>query len=442
MSCNDFAIPKSDIVSNHLLTEGFVKASAVSVSRQDILATLAAFVDYALFTLIILLTGGIWLRLGGLALLGFLKGVALILALVAFALRLPTGKLTNIGYIPLWCLLSVGAILVQLYFLKSDFVDTISIFGSLIVFALYSCVLSTENDFRLVFRRFIRIAWILAALSLIFFFLGSCLHVLTPTGIVTYEWDWIRRVPSYWNLYFEPQNITFLGMYEGVRNCGVFAESPMFIFVLCVALMLQELFFDSDLVVRSVLLTAIITSFSTTAYVVLILLYGLKWLLLGKKSGFLANVKPLAGPITVFILVSALVILMIDKSTASNSYTIRVDHLAACMSVFWDYFPFGCGAGNKALITVFMAHEQGLSVGIPYLLAQTGIFGLLVIAVPIIYGMHKAQGKDRLRLLIVTSSFLWLFFTTNVVYTSVVQWLLLPLLFFAYPSARLFDPCS
>lgn len=57
---------------------------------------------------------------------------------------------------------------------------------------------------------------------LYFLVFGSVLKIITPTGSVTFEWDWIRTATSYHNLYYEPQtiNFLFLEVYEIVPFYG------------------------------------------------------------------------------------------------------------------------------------------------------------------------------------------------------------------------------
>ena len=89
--------------------------------------------------------------------------------------------------------------------------------------------------------------FIIALISLFFWFFGSILKIIRPSGIVLSSWGAIGNnlniVPSFHNLYFETQNFrTGIEILNGVqRNTAIFTEAPMAALNFSIALLIEFL---------------------------------------------------------------------------------------------------------------------------------------------------------------------------------------------------------
>lgn len=117
---------------------------------------------------------------------------------------------------------------------------------------------------------------ILACISLAMWLLGSILQIFPPTGLFPYDWDPIASfIPTYWGIYFETQSVAPWGEFF-YRNSGIFTEGPMHNMPLCVAFCIEYFLRPVRSKVRlSILAITILTTFTTTGQLFLLLILGL-----------------------------------------------------------------------------------------------------------------------------------------------------------------------
>lgn len=390
------------------------------------------FLEYIFWILIILSMGSIWTRYGVLyENLGLMKAgiivMSLILACIKFFIQ---GEKLSI-YIVYWLLFFILCMIFYSFIHTDNSKAISSIFAPLICFLLFAGTIKTTGKLKEFGRKLIKLITIIASVSLVFYIFGSLSGVISPSGTVKFYWDWERSVSTYWGLYFEPQKISLFG-YEGIRNCAIFAEAPMYVFLLSIALIFQELLMEPNRKVSFLLVVTLITTFSTTGYITIILLYGLKFMIpnMRKRNGF-EIIRILFIPITIFT-VMFLITNMVDSKSVTGSYSVRTDHMIGCFNVFIDTFPFGSGFGNKLNLFTQFRYKQGLSVGLPYFIAEGGVIAVLMILIPLLnYVMVVMKKKDWIKM-IFPVVFLWLFMVTNVVYNSLLQWIVIDCLLIQY----------
>ena len=387
-----------------------------------------SFVEYVMYFFIIALTGTVWVRQGWFFdHLNALRMIVLVFPIVIFFINSARRGFKNIRVHAAWiCLFSLAGII---SWFVSPGPGTILVAGPLVCYLLYIGSLEGEREIIGSLARFVNVAVIMASVSLFFFFFGSMQNVIPHTGYAIFEWGYTHTVPSYFGLYFESQQIHFM-FYEGLRNCGQFCEAPMFNFVLCLALAIQT-FLIKDSWKSPVLLITIFTTFSTTGYVALVIMGLFKLGMFDVHNKYLKALKSVALCFLVIFGIY-LVVLVIGDKTTTNSYGVRSDHLVSCVRVFCDYFPLGAGFNNKVAFSNVMTFDQGMSVGIPYYLAEAGIMGCLILVAALCSFTSRVMKAKDLKYVPVALVLLWLFFVTSVLSSSVL-WLMFDALLIALP---------
>lgn len=223
------------------------------------------------------------------------------------------------------------------------------------------------KDFLLAFNR---IVVVFAVLSLFFWFFGSLLGILKPSGTVVNAWSGGNIVNSYYHLYYETQRIGVMG-FTFIRNSAFFTEGPMWNLIISLAFII-ELFLLEELSkwrLVVILLTAA-TIFSTTGIYVIGIGF-LAHVLLVRKSRF-RFLSLLATPALVYALTR-----VIEDKAASNSAAIRMDDYVAGFNAWRDRLITGWGFSGLGSIEYYMngaiRPNYGYSNSFFVVLAQGGI---------------------------------------------------------------------
>ncbi len=398
-------------------------------ARHDSIAVIIC--DHLVFISLIITTGSIFTR-SGLIDINSVRGLMIAAVVLDAFFRMVSKrscpKIEQIGFFLLFASCFCLSLLVE----DSIASDVVLAWGPILVFCIFANFLESPEEIKRFLGRFVNIAVVIAAISLVFFLLGSCLHWIRPTGIVEFQWDQARRANSYYGIYFEPQTIKFLG-YEGFRNCAFFSEAPMFAFIVTMALALEVLLLQRRSAPSLILGVTIITTFSTTAYVGLFLIVAVIYIRHRNDTRLLRRLKYAIVPI-LSIMIIFLIILVFNDKSSTGSYSVRSDHLQASFRAFFDYFPLGAGFGNAEAVRAYCEYDQGLSVGIPYYVAIGGIFAVLALLLPSLWCFYRACLTRDLDMVACLIIFLFVFFVTNVVYNSMLQWMLLVIVFIRLPS--------
>ena len=391
----------------------------VDLESETMPAKSVAVLDYIFLILAVVLTGSIWTRVGPFYdYLGYIKIVSLIPLCLSILLRVVNKKYLSscIVWLVLYALTSLTSLIN--YF---DLADNVVLFAPMMLSLLLFCTMSSWREVMSYFRKYVNILVVLAAISLFFFFLGSVLKVIPPTGQIQFSWDWQRECPSYFFLYFEPQTIDIFG-YAGARNCGIFSEAPMYAYLLVAAILCEMMADKKRPTVITVLVLATLTTCSTTAIVSMVIVCA--WTAVAHRyhSERVNKYKKYIAAACALLAGAAISVLVIDKS-ATGSFGVRLDHLIGCGRAFLQSFPFGCGVGGgEESIFPLLRYKQGLSVGLPYYLAQTGILGILTYVLPaaisLFLFLRSREWNNALFVVVYT----WMYFMTNLDSNSMLTW--------------------
>ncbi len=259
--------------------------------------------------------------------------------------------------------------------------------------------------------KYVNIMTVLAAISVFFWVFASQLHIIKPTGGLLSSWGSTRGMiyPSYFGLYFECQKDKFL-WYNGYRNQGIFAEGPMHSLCLVLAIA-SELFLPKEKASNRFyfslgkykksysinwklvcLIAALITTFTTTGQILLILMLVFLFFMNRPKTQFDFVVKLLLRLILTSVGAYAAVSIFLLKSE-SLSWKIRVDDFTAGFRAWLSSPIWGIGYADIVALIPFRASfrtkSSGFSNSITLVLAEGGIIFLLIYLIPLCRSIQK-----------------------------------------------------
>ena len=269
-------------------------------------------------------------------------------------------------------------------------------------FPLFLIFIMNSNNLEKFMEAFTNVVFMISALSLVFFVLGSLLNIIQPTGYYPYtEIGWgTNNYRDFYHLYCEGQTVFALG-YSGVRNIALFVEGPMLTYVISFALY-YELFFRRLGFRKIVIVTFIITvatSFSTTGILIAIFLMYIKFYEIVKKSKV---IKYLIIPIVICIVGYSLFWVVEDKFV-SNVYSAsaRADDILASFKCFFSDIFNGVGYQNMEAIAPYRLFKRtgaGLSTGLGAILAYGGVLWGFWYITPFIIAIVNYIKKPKIRI--------------------------------------------
>lgn len=259
---------------------------------------------------------------------------------------------------------------------------------------------------------------VLTALSLFFYLFGTVLHWIPKTDLAAFYWGggW-RTCPSYFHLYYEAQQITFLG-WDLPRNCGVFPEAPGFAVFLVAAAAAETLLRDRPRLWRCVLFAAAtVTTVSVKAFLLMAAVFTLRYVL-WPPAWLSRRLRLWLFPILGVGMALGSAVLLWDKLT-SVSGVMRLDDVAACLRAFATAPLFGTGYWNDASVIPFFSYpdryNNGLSMGAAVILAQGGLYLSTLYWWPTVGAIRRHRG-DRRRWVAFSLIYAGLLFSGNITY--------------------------
>ena len=259
---------------------------------------------------------------------------------------------------------------------------------------------------------------VIAIVSLFFWVSGSLLGIIHPNGVEYTTWTLNgTEVPinKYFNLYFETQMQNFFGV-KIIRNSAIFTESPMSSFMFCYAL-LVELFKKKHMSYKrtALFVVAVLSTFSTTGYVIVIVALFFKYMLSQTHSKVTAVLRMAVVPAVLIFLV-LFIEQLLQRKFESSSGSIRIDDIIAGFKAWTDHPLMGNGYSNSASILQYMSTSRMNNTGFSNSLLQILAYGGLYLLVPYIaaaaYGIFKIVRRRDWNELAFVSIFLVMFIFT------------------------------
>lgn len=238
---------------------------------------------------------------------------------------------------------------------------------------------------------------IIASISLIFYFGGTVLNLMSPSNILSASnigWsDFDYK--SYYGIYFEGQRTYFFGK-TIIRNIGIFLEAPVFTYVLITAMYI-ELFMRNNVrkIPIIIFIVTTFTTFSSTAIAVSLILLFIAYYLNYMKRSWLKLFVPIIAIVVFYVAITV----VLDKlSIGNDSGAARLDDFFSCWKAFAAHPLFGVGLNNVRGIDPFRASYRmggtaGMSSGIPFVFANGGIVHGLIYVLPAVVGVINGVKK-------------------------------------------------
>lgn len=298
-----------------------------------------------------------------------------------------------------------------------------NVFIPIFAYAIITIIANKTNCLSRIINEFVSFMTVLGVVSLIFYYFVNYTSILSPTGYINIDWAWHKSIPKYWDLYYHTlPNAALGGIFS--RNTAIFPEGPMFCYPLCLALMLGEYYTQRmTLFKRTILILSILSTFSTTGYLFLILVYVLKYINQNNKK---TNYKIITIPI-IFGIAIIVVSEIIENKIGTSSYAVRLDHTLVCGEAFIKSYGIGYGLGNSNAIYTLMSRKRGISCGLPFLFALGGIVLVIMYIYPIIKTISK--DKQKKEILFCALIFTYLIFVTACSY-AIVTWFVFSIICF------------
>lgn len=283
----------------------------------------------------------------------------------------------------------------------------------IIIFTLLYYALYCNGKLPRVMQFYVDIVTIIGIISLLFWILGSNLHLINPNKYILSTWssfnNWAQLVPSYFNIYFEPQQINGL-----IRNSAIFPEAPMASLHFTVALSIEWLLRRNDkfhIAKLVILIICIISTFSSTGYIAVILLLCYK--ILFSKNAFISRIKPV---IIVVVIVGIIVIQnILSQKLVTESGSIRIDDYVAAYNAWKDNPIMGLGIASSKIqnyMSLWRGYNLGFSNTIMDILAHGGIYVSLIYVLALIYGIKESFKHKNWNMLMFIIIVIYLLFTT------------------------------
>lgn len=331
--------------------------------------------------------------------------------------------------------------IVLLYlFRPASFPATSHFLMSLLLIITYF-VLCRKNDDRLdLLMKYKKLMVLIGIISIIFWLLGSQLNIILPTGQLSSTWTGddtqVSICPSYYNIYFETQATNSFEQEAFIRNTAFFTEAPMASFNFALAFMIAIFLDDRKSMFEiSVLIIAILSTVSSTGYMVLVMALFFKFLI-KDTGGVIRLIKYIFVPICAIITITACLFVLIDKSETS-SLLIRLDDFVVGYDTWLDnpVFGYGIGEGMHALqnhMGRWRLFNMGFSNSIFYILAQGGLYLASVVYGAFVYVFFKGISTKMYNIVSFMLIFLFMHTVTVVTLKMIVLCIIMSLIMYPY----------
>lgn len=273
-------------------------------------------------------------------------------------------------------------------------------------------LVNTLGDLHLLVNVFVLTVVCGACISLLFWFFGSIVHLINPSGTIDLFWGTEQTVNNYYGLYFEPQySDTFIGRFHlTCRNSFIYPEAPVCCFMLISANLLNNLFIKNK-TSNLILLIAILSTLTVTGF-----LYVMALVLSSSINSKTKSHLKVFAQIISFILILFCVLFfassLLSAKMESGSGVDRAAHMMSELNAFRKSPIYGFG---------FNTFTDGSSNSITALLADGGILLFMLYYCPLFFSIFKMKNKDDK---IICLAFIFVFMITVVHYLPVSVFLI------------------
>lgn len=278
------------------------------------------------------------------------------------------------------------------------------------IMSIFYFYINSIEDIKRFMKCYCNIIFVLCCVSLIIYFFGYIVKILPINYNVVLNWGNTKTVGSILNLHFIVQTEEFLGK-TIVRNTGVFCEAPMYMLNLILCLTLDLFCNKKGKLHEIVLIIGIVTTISSTGYILLITLI-LLYFSYSQKMKIKFLILPIILIIAIFMIFN-----IVENKMYTRSYSVRFDDYIVSIESWKRNIVFGNGYRNNEIfednVSSFRSTNKGQSSSIGAVLVQGGAYLLLLY----IFSFISIYNFDRNGKYL-SAIYIILFFTTVFQYTA------------------------
>lgn len=246
------------------------------------------------------------------------------------------------------------------------------------------------------FKYFIEWVAIISLITSMLWFLSSFAG-LKPTSEFVWKWSGDVHGLSYYFLYFSSpyQYIDFIPGLVMRRNIGIFTEGPMFMLVLSFALLFINLFDHFFKIERwkiVVILVAMITTFSVTGYIIVLMMVVSNVI---NKNKRIQNKVIIASIFVPFGLLAGIIVIAMKSSSAS--FLVRMDDFFTGVKAFISSPVVGIGYENVDALRSFMSQQRSFNMGFSNTLFSVLAYGGITLSILFLYPVCIGLCKSIVR---------------------------------------------
>lgn len=323
-------------------------------------------------------------------------------------------KRSVIGTVALLCYCTVYFAVKQNHMPAKDYLE-LFVLGAPLAFLLFSESYYNGRLVRLL-SRFGNVIFLLAVISLYFWFMGEVFKVIEPNGYVNIAWGGHSMARGYYRIHFAFQrDTTFFPNTFLYRNSGIFSEAPMFNLWLDLAVAIE--LFIRPKVSKLRLIILAITVFTTLSVT------GILFLVLCVVLTALAHLRNLNRGQTCLLILMALIVIpvlsvlvlrSVSMKVDTVSYEMRLSDYGAGVRLWMDYPLFGAGYGSLTALFPYIYSPNGIvgfSNSVTAVLGTGGVWMALLFYIPLIALLFPRLSGSR-KLSAFGGCYLFLFCTT------------------------------
>lgn len=282
---------------------------------------------------------------------------------------------------------------------------TLNVMLSCVLIVMYNMVKKRNGNVVDLLICFKNIILFIATVSLILWFLGSVIEIIQPTGTSLTNWTGNANqtiVNSYFGVYFSYQKISFFDKLYIVRNIAIFNEAPMSSLCFSLGLMIELLFSDKWKMKNCVILVAaIISTFSTTGYIIATVVCVYKYIRSNSQYSILKLIKVLCVPVLICV-VLFIANSLIQEKLSTFSGMARSDDFVSGVRAWLLHPLFGDGIGSMRAMSLvrpsWRKEAEGFNSGLIQMLVQGGVylaFPYFLVPIKALKGSLKLHNYDK-----------------------------------------------
>ncbi|HFU4366455.1 TPA: O-antigen ligase family protein [Streptococcus suis] len=316
-----------------------------------------------------------------------------------------------------------------------------AVISSVSLISILAVVINSDNSQIIsLLMKVKRVILLVILISIPFWVMGSFFNIISFTSLTRTNWlgtDSLSYFKSYYGIYFETQSIDFFGVHL-VRNSAIFTEGPMAGLVFCIGLAISA-FISKKRSIFEILVfaTGIFTTFSTNAYIVLLIVFSYFVYFSKNNNRFITVLKYALIPV-IFLIIIFITFTLLKSRLNTNSGSIRLDDFSVGFKTWLQQPYFGYGYNNNLVLSQNMgswrAFNLGFSNSITQVLAQGGIMIFAIYVVPFLKGFSSYIRARKWNYFFFELILLYLFIAISFPY----QYILFLLLAFIYYSTTEF----